>query len=90
MDLREERSMARAIWEFPKAVEAAATRREPHRLTAYATGLAALFHNYYHHHRVLQAPTAAKGQARLALSRAVGQTVKNALRLLGVSAPSRM
>lgn len=90
LDLPEERLMARAIWEFPKAVEAAATRREPHRLTTYATGLAALFHNYYHHHRILQAPTAAKAQARLALARAVGQTVKNALRLLGVSAPSHM
>ncbi len=82
--------LARAIWEFPKVVAAAAARREPHRLTAYATNLASLFHNYYQHHRILQAPTEDKVRARLLLARAAGQTMKNALRLLGVSAPPRM
>jgi arginyl-tRNA synthetase len=90
LDLAEERLLARTVWEFPRCVEAAARAREPHRLSAYATGLASLFHNYYHHHRVLQAPSEAVAQARLVLARAVGQTMKNALRLLGVSAPSRM
>jgi arginyl-tRNA synthetase len=90
LDQAEERLTARAVWEFPKVVAAAAARREPHRLTAYAATLASLFHNYYHHHRILQAPNEAKSRARLVLSRAVGQTMKNALRLLGVSAPSQM
>ncbi len=90
LDEAEERLTARAIWEFPKVVAAAAARREPHRLTAYAGTLASLFHNYYHHHRILQAPDEAKMRARLVLARAVGQTMKNALRLLGVSAPSQM
>ena len=90
LDQAEERVLARAIWEFPKVVAAAAARREPHRLTAYATALASLFHNYYHHHRILQAPSEAAARARLVLTRAVGRTMKNALRLLGVSAPSQM
>jgi len=90
LDQAEERLLARAIWEFPKVVAAAAARREPHRLTAYATALAALFHNYYQHHRILQAPSEAAVRARLVLTRAVGRTTKNALRLLGVSAPSQM
>jgi arginyl-tRNA synthetase len=86
----EDRLLARAIWEFPAVVAAAAERREPHRLTAYATGLASLFHNYYHHHRILQAPSEAAVRGRLLLTRAVGQTMKNALGLLGVSAPAQM
>lgn len=90
LDQAEERLLARAIWEFPKVVAAAAARREPHRLTAYATALASLFHNYYHHHRILQAPSETAVRARLVLTRAVGRTMKNALRLLGVSAPSQM
>ncbi len=90
LDLAEERLLARAIWEFPKVVADAAAHREPHRLTAYVSALAALFHSYYHHHRVLQAPTAAKVRARFVLAQAVGRTMKNALRLMGVSAPSRM
>ena len=90
LGLPEERLLARTIWEFPKYVKNAARAREPNRLTAYATGLASLFHNYYHHHRIIQAPSEAAAQARLVLARAVGQTMKNALRLLGVSAPSRM
>lgn len=90
LDQAEERLLARVIWEFPNVVAAAAARREPHRLTAYATALASLFHNYYHHHRILQAPSEATVRARLVLTRAVGQTMKNALRLLGVSAPSQM
>ena len=90
LDQAEERLLARTIWEFPKVVAAAAARREPHRLTAYATALASLFHNYYHHHRILQAPSEAAVRARLVLTRAVGRTMKNALRLLGVSAPSQM
>jgi arginyl-tRNA synthetase len=88
--LPEERLLARTVWEFPKYAENAARAREPHRLTAYAATLASLFHNYYHHHRIIQAPSEAAAQARLVLARAVGQTMKNALRLLGVSAPSRM
>ena len=90
LDLAEERLLARAIWEFPKVVADAAAHREPHRLTAYVSALAALFHSYYHHHRVLQAPTAAKVRARFVLAQAVGRTMENALRLMGVSAPSRM
>jgi arginyl-tRNA synthetase len=90
LTLPEERILARTIWEFPAYVRNAARAREPHRLTAYASNLAALFHNYYHHHRIIQAPSEAAAAARLVLARAVGRTMKNALRLLGVSAPSRM
>ncbi|UCH77372.1 MAG: arginine--tRNA ligase [Candidatus Coatesbacteria bacterium] len=90
LDLPEERLLARTVWEFPSVVAGAAARREPHRLTAYAARLASLFHNYYHHHRILQASGEAKRRGRLLLARAVGQTMKNALGLLGVSAPTHM
>jgi len=90
LDLPEERLLARTVWEFPSVVVGAGARREPHRLTAYAGRLASLFHNYYHHHRILQASGEAKRRGRLLLARGVGQTMKNALALLGVSAPTQM
>lgn len=90
LSLPEERLLARTIWELPAIAYDAAVRRQPHHLVSYVIRLAGLFHNYYHHHRVLQAPSAAKAAARLALVAAVGQTVKNALALVGVSAPDRM
>lgn len=85
-----ERQLAREIWQFPLVIKTAASKREPHKVTAFATRVAGLFHNYYQHHRILQAPTQEQKEARLVLARAVGQTIKNALSVLGVSAPVRM
>jgi len=90
LDLPEERVIARKVWEFPRVVGAAAARREPHRVAAFATELASLFHNYYQHNRIIRAATPAQVRGRLLLTRAVGQTVRNALELLGVSAPTSM
>jgi len=90
LDEPEERTLARKVWAFPYLVTGAAAAREPHRLTAYAGDTASLFHRYYQHHRILQAPRPAQAAARLTLARAVGQTIKNALELLGVSVPERM
>jgi arginyl-tRNA synthetase len=47
-------------------------------------------HGYYARHPVLQAPDAELVLARLALMRAVGQTLRNGLGLLGVQAPESM
>lgn len=85
----EEENLIRYLALFPEEVAEAARRREPHRLTRYALDLASLFHSFYNRHRVLgQEPTLSV--ARLDLCRAVAQTLRNALALLGVTAPERM
>ena len=38
---------------FGDEVENAARYMQPHRLNTYAEELAAIFHNYYHQHRVI-------------------------------------
>lgn len=85
----EEENLIRHLALFPEEVAEAAGRREPHRLTRYALELASLFHGFYNRHRVLgQEPVLS--MARLDLCRAVAQTLRNDLALLGVTAPERM
>jgi len=51
--------------------------------------LAAVFHSYYNKHRVV-GEDAALSRARLFLVNAVGIVLRNALRILGVTAPEKM
>jgi arginyl-tRNA synthetase len=82
-------AVLRSLAGFPSLVAAAARTREPHRITSYINELAALFHAFYHHHRVVTADVE-RTAARLLLTRATGAVVKRALGLLGVSAPEAM
>ena len=74
---------------FPFEIEGAALSREPHRLTVYAKELAALFHQFYHAQRIVTDDARMSG-ARLALSEATMQVLRNTLHILGVSAPKSM
>jgi len=84
-----ELGLARRLADFPEEVALAATAREVHRLTRYATDLATLFHKFYDTCRVL-GEDGGLTRARLALVDATRIALRNALRLLGVSAPERM
>jgi arginyl-tRNA synthetase len=79
----------RALAAFPSLVAGAARHREPHRIPVYLKDLAAKFHSFYHHHRVVT-PDAPRTAARLLLTRAAGIVVRRGLSLLGVSAPEAM
>ncbi|HRE54836.1 MAG TPA: arginine--tRNA ligase [Candidatus Competibacter sp.] len=78
-----------ALSRYPEVVEAAALGDEPHQLAHYLRELANAFHTYYNEHRVLVADDALR-EARLNLSTATRQVIKNGLNLLGVSAPEVM
>ena len=78
------------IGEFPEAVGEAAERRMPHRITNYIFELASTFHSFYNAEKVLNMEQVEKTKARLALIKAVQITLKNALALIGVSAPEKM
>ena len=88
-------ALVRELMGFPDLVAEAARRMEPHRLPYYAHGLAERIHAFYHAGnsdpamRVLGADAELSG-ARLYLAKAARQTMANALRLMGVSAPDRM
>jgi len=85
----QEIALMRKLAELPNEIELAAQRYEVHRLTRYATDLAAAFHGFYTECRVL-GEAAALTAARLALVRATQLVLKQVLGLLGVGAPERM
>ena len=74
---------------YPTMLQRAAAGLAPHDVAFYLRDVAAAFHSYYAAERFLvdDAPLA---QARLALLAATAQVLRNALALLGVSAPERM
>lgn len=75
--------------DYPDMLEAAARERAPHLLAFYLKDLASEFHSYYNFTRFLVLEQSLK-LARLALIAAIKQVLANGLKLLGVSAPSKM
>lgn len=84
-----ELELIRKIADFPGVVSGAAQALEPHRLTRYAQELATLFHAFYTNCRVLVQEEDLRG-ARMVLADATRITLRNLLRLIGVTAPERM
>jgi arginyl-tRNA synthetase len=75
--------------EYPEMLARAAAELAPHDVAFYARELAAAFHTYYASERFL-VDDAALARARMALLAATAQVLKNALAVLGVSAPQQM
>jgi len=74
---------------YPEILEGAAVSFEPHRITYYLQELAGEFHSFYNKSRVITEEPALT-QARLFLLHCAAVTIKNALTVLGISAPERM
>jgi arginyl-tRNA synthetase len=75
--------------DYPALLGRAAANLAPHDVAFYARSLAAAFHSYYAAERFL-VDDAALARARMALLAATAQVLRNALGVLGVSAPERM
>ncbi len=75
--------------EFPDMLTRAAAELAPHDVAFYLRELAAAFHAYYAAERFL-VDDVALARARMALLAATAQVLRNALALLGVSAPASM
>jgi arginyl-tRNA synthetase len=79
--------------ELPRIVRQAAELREPHRVARYAEELAGAYHRWYDNCRVTpmgDEEVTDVHRTRLWLNDATGVVLRNALSLLGVSAPERM
>jgi len=74
---------------FPDVLSEAANGLAPHDVAFYARKLASDYHSYYDQVRFL-VDDAELTRSRLALLRATQQVLKNALAMLGVSAPEKM
>ena len=75
--------------EFPAMLANASATLAPHDVAFYLRDVAGAFHSYYGAERFL-VDDAALMRARLALLVATRQVIRNALAVLGVSAPDRM
>ena len=82
--------LTKQIAEFPKKVEEAAKHRAVNRICNYCYDLAKLFHSYYNSCRVNDPSNPELTNQRLGLVNAAMITMKNALDLIGVSAPEKM
>lgn len=85
----EELQLLRKIADFPEEVDIAARTLAPHRIARYVLDLAGLFHSFYNHHRVLNEDKSIQ-DARLVIMESTRIVIKNALDILGVSAPEQM
>ena len=84
-----EMAVAAKLGEYPEVIEAAARELAPHMVAFYLKDLAADFHSYYNAERMLVDDVALRN-ARMALSLAVRQVIRNGLAILGVSCPESM
>ncbi|MTH08349.1 arginine--tRNA ligase [Turicibacter sanguinis] len=76
--------------DFPIVVADAANKRRPHLICNYINDLATAFHSLYNAEKVINEENVEKTNEKLALIKALEITIKNALELIGVSAPERM
>jgi len=84
-----ETSLLTRLAEYPGVLHSAAITCEPHQIGYYLRDLANEFHTYYNACQFLVESDELR-HARLLLITAVRQVIRNALALLGVSAPATM
>ena len=85
-----EMSLLKHLADFNKAVNDAAKEKAPYKIVNYIHALAELVHVFYNECRVIDRDNVALSGSRLALVKASKIVLKNALNLIGVSAPIHM
>src|SRR3989344_2521471 len=84
---KEEGFLLRAFVHFPEVIEDAAKNFSPNLVCNYLFDLAQKFNTFYNNHRIIGSD---QENARLAITSATGQILKNGLKLLGIDTPERM
>ena len=84
-----ENALMLKLADYPAMLSNAAETLAPHDVTFYLRDVAGAFHSYYAAERFL-VDDVSLTQARLALLSATRQVIRNALAVLGVSAPEKM
>jgi arginyl-tRNA synthetase len=84
-----EKDILQQLARYPEVVDVAAHNREPHLIAHYLRELANALHTYYNAHQFIVDDEILRN-VRLTLIFATRQTLKNGLKLLGVSAPDEM
>lgn len=86
----QEKDLLLTIHDYPAVVHKAAAEYDPSLVANFAYDLAKKYHRFWHDLSVFSAETPEARAFRLTLSRAVGQTLRSSMALLGVEMPERM
>lgn len=78
-----------ALLDYPEIIEACARFLEPQKMVEYLHGVAELYHRFYQECPILKADSEIRN-ARLFLSAATRQVLRNGFRILGITAPESM
>ena len=87
---QKELELIKHINEFRNVIIDGAKNRTPHKITNYIQKLAQLFHSFYSECKVVDKENMDLSNQRLAVVKASKITLRNALNLIGVSAPEKM
>ena len=90
-----EKKIFRKILDWPKVIETASTKQEPHRIPFYLYELATLFHSYWSKGNEDEKFKFIKkgkinNKSTLLIIKLVSLTIKNGMNILGVSLPKKM
>ena len=85
-----EAELLKKLMEFPHIIEVSASKRAPHMVATYIQELATLVHSFYTNCKMIDRSNLEVTSSRLALAKAAKIVIKNALGVLGVSAPNKM
>ncbi len=82
-------NLIQLLGNYPDVIKQGALQRAPHKITNYVNNLASAFHSFYNDEQVISTDHL-KTMERLALLNATKIVLKDALNLVGVSAPDKM
>ena len=85
----QELALMKLLGEYPEVLANSARFLEPHRIPYYLYELVSTFHSYYNQNRIIGEDLELT-RARLVLAAAIRVVLRNALELLGVTAPEKM
>lgn len=83
-------NLMKVLSSFPKEVSLSADSRSPYKIANYVQKLATAVHEFYQDCRIVDETNLPLTSSRLALAKASEIVLKNALDLIGVSAPEKM
>lgn len=85
-----EKALLKVLAEYPKEILTSALTRAPYKITTYIQKLATSINEFYTVCRVIDRANLEVSSSRMALCKACQIVLKNALEVIGVSAPNRM
>lgn len=85
-----EKELIKQLQLFPEIIQNAALHHSPALIANYTYDLVKEFNSFYQNVTILGAENEGEKLFRVQLSSVIGQTIKNAFRLLGIDVPERM